>query len=402
MLKIKSFFYSILLFFFLGFGCVVQTTTAQTAISGEIKSLPKGALQLILEEDINRKKKRVIAEIPIDENGRFRFEKELPPHIYSLKINDKKSVMLAVEKNQNIFVTGDAGSNRFQITGSEDTAKLEAYEKFRKESLNRLVVSVRNQIKELKEKGTPENDPKLRGLTLLEIENYEKHKDELIAFIKKEMGTSLAIYPTSIRWSGEKNIPFFIELAKQFEIAHPDTEIAARINEKVKVLSASRIGGQIAEIKMPDKNGEIIALSAIKAKYILIDFWGSWCAPCRGESRALAELYQRFKSRGFEIYGVGLESEKEVWLKAVEQDKRIWTNVSTFQEFETPATFDYAVTSLPANFLVDKTGKVLAKNLHGTALKEKLEKLFSNEKVLKGNADSRKTSAFYAKNRAAR
>lgn len=130
-----------------------------------------------------------------------------------------------------------------QVAGSEDTAKLEAYERFRKESLNRLVVSVRNRIKELKEQGTPENDPKLVELARLEIENYELHKDELIGFIKKEMGTSLAIYPTSIRWSGEKNIPFLIELGEQFQIAHPNTEIAAWINEKVKVLSANRIGG---------------------------------------------------------------------------------------------------------------------------------------------------------------
>lgn len=347
-------------------------------ISGEINSLPKGALQLILEEDINRKKSRIIAEIPIDENGRFKFEKELPPHIYSLKINDKKSVMLAVGKGQNIVITGDlAGSGQLQVTGSEDTAKLEAYEKFRKESLNRLVISIRNQIKELKEKGFPENDPKLLELARLEIENYDLHKDELIEFIKKEMGTSIAVYPTSIRWDGEKNIPFLIELAKQFELAHPDTEIAARINEKVKAITAKRIGGKVAEIEMPDKNGEIVPLSAVKAKYILIDFWGSWCPPCRRESRLLGELYQRFKPEGFEIYGVGLESGKENWLKAIEQDKRIWINVSTFQEFETPVTFDYAVTSLPANVLIDNSGKVIARNLHGNDLKTAVEKLFS-------------------------
>jgi thiol-disulfide isomerase/thioredoxin len=380
MLKTKSFIYPILLFLLLSIGCSAKTS-AKNSISGEIKNLPKGALQLILEEDINRKKSKVIAEIPIDENGRFKFEEELAPHIYSLKINDEKSVMLAVGKGQNIVIMGDvAGSNQLQVTGSEDTAKLKAYEKFRKESLNRLVVSVRNQIKELKEKDTPENDPKLLELARLEIENYVRHKDELIEFIKKDMGTSVAIYPTSIRWDGEKNIPFLIELARQFEIAHPNTEIAARINEKVKAIIANSIGGRVAEIKMPDKTGEIVALSAIKAKYILIDFWGSWCAPCRRESRLLGELYQKFKPEGFEIYGVGLESEKENWLKAIELDKRTWTNVSTFQEFETPVTFDYAVTSLPANVLVDNSGKVIAKNLHGNELKAAVEKLFSREK----------------------
>jgi thiol-disulfide isomerase/thioredoxin len=290
--------------------------------------------------------------------------------------------MLAVGKNQNIVVTGDAAARfgQLQVAGSEDTAKLEAYEKFRKESLNRLVVSVRGRIKELKEKGAPENDPKLLELAKFEIENYVRHKDELIEFIKKEMGTSVAIYPTSIRWDGEKNIPFLIELARQFEIDHPNTEIAARINEKVKVLAAGSIGGRAAEIKMPDMRGAIVSLSAINAKYILIDFWASWCPPCRRESRLLGELYEKFKPQGFEIYGVGLESDKEAWLKSIEQDKRIWTNVSTFQEFETPVAFDYAITSLPANVLIDNSGKVVAKNLHGNELKAAVEKLFSEGK----------------------
>lgn len=377
MLKTKSLLYAILLWLSLNLGCLTDVP-AKNIISGEIKNLPKGSVQLILEEDINRKKNRVIAEIPVDDNGRFKFETELPPHIYTLKINDKKSVMLAIGKDQQLVITGDVnGTSQFQVTGSEDTAKLEAYEKFRKESLNRLVISVRNQLKELKEKGTPENDPKLLELAGLEIENYVRHKDELIEFIKKEMGTSIAIYPTSIRWDGEKNIPFLIELAKQFEIAHPNTAIAARISEKVRILSANRLGGKVAEIKMPDKNGVIVPLSSISAKYILIDFWGSWCLPCRRESRLLGELYQKFKPQGFEIYGVGLESNKENWLKAIEQDKRIWTNVSTFQEFETPVAFDYAVTSLPANVLIDNSGKVIAKNLHGSELSAALEKLFS-------------------------
>lgn len=336
-----------------------------------------------MEEDSNRKKSRVIAEIPIDENGCFKFEKELLPHIYSLKINDKKSAMLAIGKGQHIVVTGDAaGSSQLRVTGSEDMAKLEAYEKFRKESLNRLVISIRNQIKELKEKSTSENDPKLLELTRLEIENYIRHKDELIEFIKKEMGTSVAVYPTSIRWDGEKNIPFLIELAKQFEAARPNTEIAARINEKVKALTANSIGGRVSEIKMPDKNGEIVTLSAIKARYILIDFWGSWCAPCRRESRLLGELYQKFKPKGFEIYGVGLESEKENWQKAIKQDKRTWINVSSFQEFETPVTFDYAVTSLPANVLVDDSGKVIAKNLHRNVLKVAVKNYFQGKTYL--------------------
>lgn len=349
----------------------------QISISGEIKNLPKGLMKLNLEEDINRKKSRLIAEIPVDENGRFRFSADLMPHIYTLKVNDKKSATLAIDKGQNLIITGDVDdSNPLAVSGSDDTAKLEAYEIARKESLNRLVISIRDQIKDLKSKNTPEDDPQMLELAKLELENYSKHKAEMIEFVKKEMGTSIAVYATSIRWDGDKNIGFLNELEKQFEIDHPDLDITAKLKEKIRILTASSLGGNAPEIAMPDKDGKLITLSSLKAKYILVDFWGSWCGPCRRESGELSDLYRKYQSQGFEIYGVGLESQKDAWLRAIEQDKRTWTNVSTFEEFETPTSFDYGVTSLPANFLIDSNGKVIDKNIHGEKLRDRLKILF--------------------------
>jgi thiol-disulfide isomerase/thioredoxin len=383
MATIKFFLYLVLFMPSVSISCSAKLSANRqlpvevNSISGQIKGLPKGMIQLIMEEDVNRKKNRLIAEIPIDVNGNFKLEKALSPHIYSLKLNDQKSVMLAVGQGQQIIITGDA--NGLQVAGSEDTKKLEAYEQFRKESLNRLVITIRNQIRDIQEKGMAGNESKLHELIKLEIENYNKHKDELIEFIKAEMGTSIAIYPTSIRWSGDKNIPFLIELAKQFEKAHPNTEIAARINEKVQVIIANSIGGKVPEIKMPDASGKIVSLTSIKAKYILIDFWASWCAPCRRESVLLGELYTKYKAEGLEIFGVGLEASKETWIKAIEKDKRTWINVSTFQQFESPVAFQYAVTALPANVLIDNSGKVIARDLHGDELKNRIQKLFLNK-----------------------
>lgn len=361
-----------------------KTDLTKITLSGELKNVPQNKIVLTLEEDINRKKSQVVAEIKLDENGRFKFEKELTPHIYSLKVNDKKTVTLAIDTGQNIVVSGDGSDDKpIKVTGSEDTAKLEAYETFRKESLNRLVISVRNQIKELKERKTLENDPKLLELGKLEIENYNLHKDEMIEFVKKEMGTSIAVYPTSIRWDGDKNIAFLNDLAKQFEVKHPNLAITEKVKEKVRILTNNSIGGKVAEISLPDKDGKSISLSSIKAKVILIDFWGSWCGPCRRESGELTGLYKKYQSKGFEIYGVGLESENDAWLKAIEQDKRVWTNVVSLTEFETTAAFDFAVTSLPANFLIDANGMVVGKNLHGTDLRQKLETLMGNETELR-------------------
>lgn len=357
--------------------------TPTFSIAGNIKNYQKSTLNLLLEEDIYRKQNRVISEIPVDKNGNFEMDFNLEPHIYTINFDDEKNITLAIDKNQKVVISGDADDwSTVKVSGSADTEKLEGYEAFRKKSLDSLVISVREKIKQLKDKSNPADDAEIARLGELEIENYDKHKDELINYIEKNMGTSIAVYATSIRWDGDRNLPFLESLATAFQKDHPQLAVTEKIVEKVKILKNTSIGGTAAEIKMRDRNGMEIPLSSIKEKssikseYILIDFWASWCAPCRRESAELVRMYDKFKSRGFEIYGVGLETEKAAWLNAIEQDKRTWINVSTLQEFETPVTFQYAVTALPANFLIDADGKIIAKNLHGAELENKIESLF--------------------------
>ncbi len=374
-------FFSIFVFSVLHIGCS-EGKTPVFSISGHLDNPQKGAVVLSQEEDINRKQSRIIGDIPVDDKGNFNVGYDLEPHIYTLNFYDKKKIMLAVGKGQKIVVSGDANDlSTIKVSGSDDTAKLQAYESFRIESLGRLVISVRDEIKSLKAKGVPENDSEMLKLDALEIENYGKHKDELIEFIKGNMGSSVSVYATSLRWDGDRHIPFLESLAKAFEKKHPGLAVTSKLSEKVNILKNTSVGGKASEIRMPDKDGSEVMLSSLGAKFILIDFWGSWCGPCRKESKELKTLYDEFKPGGFDIYGVGLESDKEKWLAAIEQDKRIWANVTTLEEFETQAAFDFAVTSLPANFLIDARGKILAKNLHGDELRKILEKLLNNRNV---------------------
>lgn len=372
---------TLFLFLVLSFGCS-QTSEMETSptftISGQIKNPQTGQVILIQEEDINRKKSRPIGEIKLDANGNFNADFDLEPHIYTIDFYGKKKVTLAIDKGQKINIKADGSDlENIEITGSEDTKLLQDYEEVRNESLERLVKRVRAKISELEKQNDPANSAEIKKLGVAEIENYEKHKAELNDFIENKMGTSIAVYPTSLRWDGDENIPLFEGIANDFAIAHPDLEISKRLKEKVEALKNTSVGGKVAEIKMPDKDGKEVALSSIEGKYILIDFWASWCGPCRRESKIVADLYEKYQDKGFEIYGVSLDSEKDKWLKAIEQDERNWTNVSTLQGFETPATFEYAVTALPAKFIVDADGKIIAKNLHGKELEEKVKSLFA-------------------------
>ena len=211
-----------------------------------------------------------------------------------------------------------------------------------------------------------------------EIENYEKHLEELNVFIKDNMMNTLGLYATSIRWKGAENLHIYDSITVAFENTYPDLEIAKKLREKVSRLQQTSIGGITPDIEMNTPEGEAIKLSFVQKKYTLIDFWASWCGPCRSESETLNQLYQQYNGKGFEIYGVSLDDNKDKWVKAIQKDDRTWTNVSSLQGFKTPASYDFAVTALPDNYLIDANRKIIAKNIHGEDLITLIDNLLND------------------------
>jgi len=323
---------------------------------------------LLQESDIERKVSAFIDTIYLDTEGKFNASFNLEPHLYTLVIDNNK-IPLAINKGQHIII------DSAKITGSKDTELLMAYEKMRKISLDHLVNSVRKEIKKEATAESP-NAFKIDSLNKLEVANYDIHLEELNTFIKKNMDNSIALYATSIRWKDEKNISFFDDLVSNFEKQYPNLGIAKKLREKVNRLQQTSVGGIAPEIKMNTIEGNTISLSSINQKYTLIDFWASWCGPCRRESELLNNLYTKYHDKGLEIYGISLDTKKKIWLNAIEKDERVWTNVSSLEGFKTQAAYDFTVTALPVNYLIDNTGKIIAKNVHGDTLKQVIEHTF--------------------------
>lgn len=137
------------------------------------------------------------------------------------------------------------------------------------------------------------------------------------------------------------------------------------------------IGQRYTDITMPNVEGVEVPLSEVLAmnKYVLLDFWASWCRPCMGEVPYLLADYAEYHDKGFEIYGVSLDKTKEPWLRAIENKGLVWVNVSNLQYWQEPAAALYGVGSIPSNFLIDGEGNIVAHNLRGEALAEKLAEL---------------------------
>ena len=350
-----------LLFFLIVFTSCTQKTEPTFSIQGSISPVKENFILLKQQVDIERKITTIIDTIFLTENGKFKAEYNLEPHLYTLQLDNDKSVTLAIDKGQNLTI--DITDSDTKITGSSDTEVLLAYETFRKKSLDTLVQSVRRKVKAIRNSEHPDEE-KIATLEQLEVENYAIHLAELNEFIKTNMGSTIGLYATSIRWKGAENLSFFDSLTTAFETAHPNLKISSKLREKVTRLQQTSVGGKAANIEMNTAEGIAVSLVSIHKKYTLIDFWASWCGPCRSESKMLNELYNKYNSKGFEIYGVSLDDKQDKWIKALEKDNRIWTNVSSLEAFKTKAAYDYAVTALPMNYLIDADYKIVGKNLH--------------------------------------
>ena len=135
-------------------------------------------------------------------------------------------------------------------------------------------------------------------------------------------------------------------------------------------------GNKSPEIKLPNTKGDTVALSSLKGKLVLIDFWGTWCSPCVAEQSELAKLYRKYKQstftngKGFEIYGVSLDSKKSNWENFIVTNKINWIQVSDLKYWRSPVAKTYNIQGLPFNMLIDGNGIILAKNLHGIDLEK--------------------------------
>ncbi|MBL1410399.1 redoxin domain-containing protein [Sphingobacterium faecale] len=134
----------------------------------------------------------------------------------------------------------------------------------------------------------------------------------------------------------------------------------------------AQVGDEATEIALPDQDGRIVRLSDYKGKYVLVDFWASWCGPCREESPFLVELYKKYKSKNFEIIGISLDKQRDAWLKAVADDQLSWVHLSDLKAWGTEAVKNYGIVGVPQNFLISPDGKIVAKNLRGDHLEKTL------------------------------
>lgn len=331
----------------------------------EIKST-SGALKFW---DVDHRKNVFIDSVQIDGRGNLDYTAFQEPGLYVLSINDIGEVYLAVDNGQRVQISYH--QKKLTASGAKDAELLNAYEAFRKKSLSKWMDDVRKEIRVAKKSGETEF---IDSLAILENRNYAAHRKELTDWVENNMGTSIAVYATSLRWS-YGDVDFMKRLLPEFKKAHPDLKITELLEDKVARFSRVAIGQPYVNFVSQDVNGHRVSLSSVKGKYVLIDFWASWCGPCRRENPHLVKLYNRYRKNGFEIMGVSLDKRSSRWISAIEKDQLSWTQVSDLKGYLGDAPMLYNVSAIPSNVLLDSEGKIIAYNLFGKDLEMKLQEL---------------------------
>nr|WP_299066837.1 AhpC/TSA family protein [uncultured Allomuricauda sp.] len=181
----------------------------------------------------------------------------------------------------------------------------------------------------------------------------------------------LSLYSTTIGKEKTK------KLFEQFSVENKTSEYGQKIARYIKLNKNPKIGDNYVDFEMTDQKGNINKLSNYDGKIVLLEFWASWCTPCRQENPNLVKTYENFKQKGFEVFAVSIDNDKSSWLKAIEKDNLNWKHVSDLNGNGNSAGLIYGVNGIPDNFLIDTSGKIIARNLRGEKLNEKLDELLN-------------------------
>lgn len=289
-----------------------------------------------------------------------------------------------------LLADGNRNGGKFEISGTDEVdlhnaliARLQAKQEVILEERQKLTYAMANQDEASAEE--------LRGKLLSLL---EKQNEEIKAFVDS-LGTSNLVagyamlnylnpvehfeyFDAKVKEIEAKDAPtdFEIQFISQFNNKRDDI-IAAIESNRIKEENEAKlaIGKVFPNIKLPNPNGQEKSLEDMRGNIVLVDFWAGWCRPCRMENPNLVKAYAKYNKSGFEIFGVSLDRTKDQWTGAIADDGLTWTQVSDLQYWNSAVVKEFGITGIPANFLLDREGKIIAKNLRGEALEAKLSEL---------------------------
>jgi len=343
----------------------------QFVINGKLSNIHKDIKKVFLYEG-----GELVDSAFLNEDAEFRFKRSTPSaQFYSLMVSDR-NYFLVLQNGEKVDFSANLEDPKgdYQIEGSATSGKIKAFSE-----INAHYGAIFKEIEgefQMQMAKRPADEDSIRKALLGKYQtNMDAFSKAVLDFANKNKDNLAGFYainsldPTNY----EREMMAYAEAIKdKFPGNQAVNEFVAHMAE-LKPLS---IGHKAPDFELMDPKGKTVKLSDFRGKYLLVDFWASWCVPCREENPNVVEQYQHYKDKNFTILGVSLDNDQAAWIKAIQDDHLDWTQVSDLQAWNSKAVELYKVSAIPASFLLDPDGVIIAKNLRGTALadflKEKL------------------------------
>lgn len=315
----------------------------------------------------------ILATDTADVDGNFRLEGFAREKFVAIfNFDQYKKIFLVVDTADRIQLqVPDQNYDNYTVSGSEESEIFRRLRDIEVRSGKEL-----GAIRERAEQIDPNDEVKLNVLREEFTSVNNKYVQEYADSLKNVHSPLVKLY-----YHLALQVPFTdsmkAELYEEANASGLQGDLVQTFVRNYKAQQATAVGQMAPEINLPDTSGNPVGLSSLRGKVVLIDFWASWCGPCRQENPNVLNLYNMYKDKGFEIFGVSLDKEASKWKEAIHQDGIHWVHVSDLQEWRSAGARLYAVTSIPTTFLIDRDGKIIARDLRGKALADKLKEVLN-------------------------
>lgn len=324
-------------------------------IYGQVNNLPKTWIYL--------QKITIDGDVTIDSvltSGNGSFEMKNPatsPDFYILRTDPNSVAILILRENENVEITGDAINFEYsyQIKGSKDSELLKQFRKFEKRLSDSLNIAF--------EKQRSQNPGKKDSIGFLLQQHYAKTMEQFSKeFIHNNLNSLVSLSATKYV-EQYANADLYVALRDTLIKTLRGNRYVDEFDLVVNQLNVLPPGTIAPEINLKTPEGKSLSLSSFKGKIVLINFWASWCAPCRRENPDLVELYEKYKGKDFEIFGVSLDENIDSWKNAILKDRIKWPQVSELKRWESEVVKQYQFSSIPYSILINRDGKIIYKGM---------------------------------------